>query len=175
MADQALEVFHDYFNENFSEFPTTYVKKEDIEGSEYDSLLIQIPQENEEDEAKFINVIFFPQDKDTFPALQLVQFYYPVLGNIPDVTPYDVSQFINHINGMLPVGFFVRYENTIVLRQISTLPANAVEENMEMLGNAFQFVIAFGQMYSGIIQQLFEGNITFEQAIGLSQEAEEGN
>jgi hypothetical protein len=90
---------------------------------------------------------------------------------LPEKTPTEVSQFINYINGTLPIGFFVRYENTIVIRQISTLPASNVEGNMDMLGNAFEFVSAFGQMYSGIIQQLFEGNITFEQAIGKTEEA----
>ena len=67
MAEQALKIFEEYFNKNYVEFPTQYIKKEEIEGSDFDSLLIQTPKQNEDDEPQFINVIFFPQDKENFP------------------------------------------------------------------------------------------------------------
>ncbi len=169
MADQALEIFHDYFNENYAQFPTQYLNKEEIENSEFDSLLIEVPQEDAD--SKFISTIFFPRDKENFPFVQIVQFYYPVLDNLVLDTPPAVSQFINHINGILPIGFFVKYDSNLVLRQLTTLPTTNIEANMSMLGNVFQFVIAFGQMYPPIITQLLEGKISFDQAVNLANDA----
>lgn len=131
------------------------------EVSEYDALLIKLPDEyTEEDE--YISAMFFPREAHQFKNTDFLQLHYSLPFLLENTLNSEVINFLFFLNSSLPIGCFSVQDNMIVCKHVVCVEADK-DFNEKIMEEIIPFFMNITVNYGLIISELIAGETTLEE------------